>query len=658
MVMKKFFTLFLSLAFAAVNLHAEVWLEENFNYPDGDLEQAGNDSLVVGKWMQSLKPADSLGVSPQVAARNLTYPGYIASEQGKVAVLDPKVGDDGTSQRISVYYLDTLGARDTVSMYAAFLMKPLSAKNTSGRDFVIWEGSVASSMCRGRLFLAKDGSAVKIGVSKNSSTISAWSQTLEIGSTNLIVMKYEVVEGASNDIIKVFVNPTLNTAESANTPLVTADNATDMLVKGFGLRQRGNGVEIGGLRIGTSWEDVLGMAADGLLLESSEPAQGSYVAPDTKALTLTFNKEVSLGEGAITLTEIGGEGVVLEPAVSGKVVTLPVELAAEKEYRLSVPAGALVNGEAKNVAIDIDFNTKNPNIYMVEDFLYTPGTALEGQGTWAVSTATADQGGKSPLVGDSALTYAHYGCSGDGLSLVLDSVQQEISGDLKRNTVMIFSDDALPKEEDNVVYTAFMINLSEMNSTSGKEIFSYIKQGAQDGANTTMRGRVQVKIAKDKMVFGIKKNSQEITQWSDSVEKANTALLVVKYINKSTSSSGEADEFYLYVNPDLSKTEAENSALMQVADGNEADGGADLRGICFRQMKLMATVGGIRIAKTWEDALSYTEEEGGEGGEGGGEEAIGNVQSSKVQSTKVLRDGQLLIIRGEKVYTVTGQQIQ
>lgn len=645
--MKRIFTLCACVFFAIATMHAQLWLEENFNYPDGNLEQVGNDSLVVGKWMPSLKPADSLGVSPVVVNRNLSYTGYPASGQGKSVVLNAAVGDDATTQRISVYYLDTLGARDTVSMYAAFLFKPLSAKNTSGRDFAIWEGSVASSQCRGRLFLAKDGSAVKIGVSKNSSTISAWSQTLEIGSTNLIVMKYEVVEG--NDVVKVFVNPTLNTAESANTPIVSTDNATDMLVRGFGLRQRGTGAEISGLRIGTSWEDVLGMSEDGLLLESSVPTQGSYVAPDTETLTLTFNKEVSLGEGSITLTEIGNEGVVLTPAISEKVVTLPVELEAEKEYRLSVPAGAFVNGNAKNVAIDIDFNTKNPNVYVVEEFHYTAGTAIEGQGGWAVSTATADQGGQSPLVGNSALTYANYGSSGEGFSMVLDSVQQEISGDLKRNTVMIFTEDALPKEEGNTVYTAFMINLSEMSSTSGKEIFSYIKQGAQDGANTTMRGRVQVKIAKDKMVFGIKKNSQEITQWSDSVEKAETALLVVKYINKSTSSSGDADEFYLYVNPDLSKTEAENSALMQAAAGNDADGGADLRGICFRQMKLMATVGGVRVAKTWEDALSY---------KGDTPEAIGNVQEGNVQSTKVLRNGQLLIIRGDKVYTVTGMMVK
>lgn len=647
--MKKLFTILFCMMLASVSVHADLWLEENFNYPDGPLETADNTELVVGQWMQSLKPADALGVSPVVADRNLTYASYPGSGQGKVALLDAAVGDDASSQRISVYYLDTIGARDTVSMYAAFLFKPLSAKNTSGRDFVIWEGSVASSQCRGRIFLAKDGNGVKIGVTKNSSSVTAWSQTIDLESTNLIVLKYEVVEGVKNDIIKVFVNPTLNTAEAANTPLASSDEATDMLVKGFGLRQRGTGAEIGGLRIGTSWEDVMGMAADALLLESSDPVNDSYVSPETVALTLTFNKEVALGEGEITLTANGEEALVLTPAIEGQVVTLPVELVAEKEYLLAVPEGAFVSGDSHSDAIQIAFNTKNPNVYAVESFEYEAGSAIEGQGSWAVSTATADQGGKSPLVGDSALTYANYGSSGEGFSMVLDSVQQEISGDLKRNTVMIFTEDALPKEENNVVYTAFMINLNEMSSTSGKEIFSYIKQGAQDGANTTMRGRVQVKIAKDKMVFGIKKNSQEITQWSDSVEKAETALLVVKYINKSTSSSGDADEFYLYVNPDLSKTEAENSALMQAAAGNDADGGADLRGICFRQMKLMATVGGIRVAKTWEDALSYKDDT---------PEAIGNVQEGNVQSTKVLRNGQLLIIRGDKVYTITGMMVK
>ena len=92
--MKHFFTVLVCMALTAMSAHAELWLEENFNYPDGNLEQADNSKLVLHQWMQSLKPADANGKSPQVADRNLTYPGYISSGKGKVAVLDAAVGDD------------------------------------------------------------------------------------------------------------------------------------------------------------------------------------------------------------------------------------------------------------------------------------------------------------------------------------------------------------------------------------------------------------------------------------------------------------------------------------------------------------------------------------------------------------------------------------
>lgn len=560
--MKHFFTVLVCMALTAMSAHAELWLEENFNYPDGNLEQADNSQLVLHQWMCSLKPADANGTSPQVANRNLTYPGYIASGKGKVAVLDAAVGDDASTQRISVYYLDTIGKRDTISMYAAFLFKPLSAKNTSGRDFAIWEGSVGSSMCRGRVFLAKDGDAVKIGVSKNSSTISTWSGNLAIGSTNLIVMKYEVVEGASNDVVKVFVNPALDSKENENTPLVTTDNATDMLVKGFGLRQRGNGAEIGGLRIGTTWEDVV---------------------------------------------KTDGSDIPVNPET-------------------------------------------DPDIYAVEDFDYEAGSAIEGQGGWVVSTSTNDQGGASPNVGANSLTYKGYGAGDKGGALTLDSVAQEISGDLKRNTVMPFASGKLT--EGDVVYTALMVNMAQMGGTSGKELITYLKQGASDGANTTMRGRVTVKIEDGQKSFAIKKNSQTIENWSAATPKEETALLVIKYINNSSSSSNAADEFYLFVNPDPSKTEAENAAVMMEAVGNDADGGADLRYLCFRQMKVMATIDGIRVAKTWAKALNYTES--GDGQEDGLEDILSELPSAR----KVLMNGSLYIIRDGQIYTISGVKIQ
>ena len=561
--MKKLSTLFLCAMLALVSAHAELYLEENFNYPDGDLEQAVQAPLELHKWMCSLKAEDAKGVSPQVANRNLTYPGYIASGQGKVAVLDAAVGDDATTQRISVYYIDTLGARDTVSMYAAFLMKPLSAKNTSGRDIAIWEGSASKSQARGRLFMIKSGSNVKLGIAKNnSSATSAYSQELTIGSVNLVVMKYEYIPGPKNDVVKVWVNPSLNKSEDENAALVCSasdiSGQTDMIVRGFGLRQRGNGVEIGGLRIASTWAEAV-------------KTDGSDI-PD-------------------------------QPEV-------------------------------------------DTDVYAVEDFVYYVESELEGQGGWVVSTKADEQGGKSPKIGAESLSYEGYFAGTEGGALVLDSVAQEISGSLKRTTAMPFVSDKLA--EDDVVYTALLVNMSNMNSTSGKDLFAYMKQGTEAAPSTTMRGRVVVKIEEGMKSFAIRKNSQTIENWSAATPKEETALLVVKYINKSTSSGGAADEFYLYVNPDPSKSEAENAVMEAV--GNDADGGSDLRYICFRQMKLNATVDGICVAKTWEKVLNGPSQDK--------EEAVENIKAEADKTQVILRNGQLLILRGKAVYSITGQRIQ
>lgn len=560
--MKKLSTLFLCAMLALVSAHAELYLEENFNYPDGDLEQAVQAPLELHKWMCSLKAEDAKGVSPQVANRNLTYPGYIASGQGKVAVLDAAVGDEATTQRISVYYIDTLGARDTVSMYAAFLMKPLSAKNTSGRDIAIWEGSASKSQARGRLFMIKSGSNVKLGIAKNnSSATSAYSQELTTGSVNLVVMKYEYIPGPKNDVVKVWVNPSLNKSEDENAALVCSasdiSGQTDMIVRGFGLRQRGNGVEIGGLRIASTWAEAV-------------KTDGSDI-PD-------------------------------QPEV-------------------------------------------DTDVYAVEDFVYDVENELEGQGGWVVSTKADEQGGKSPKIGAESLSYEGYFAGAEGGALVLDSVAQEISGSLKRTTAMPFVSDKLA--EDDVVYTALLVNMSNMNSTSGKDLFAYMKQGTEAAPSTTMRGRVVVKIEEGMKSFAIRKNSQTIENWSAATPKEETALLVVKYINKSTSSGGAADEFYLYVNPDPSKSEAENAVMEAV--GNDADGGSDLRYICFRQMKLNATVDGICVAKTWEKVLNGPSQD---------KEAVENIKAEADKTQVILRNGQLLILRGEAVYSITGQRIQ
>ena len=69
-------------------------------------------------------------------------------------------------------------------------------------------------------------------------------------------------------------------------------------------------------------------------------------------------------------------------------------------------------------------------------------------------------------------------------------------------------------------------------------------------------------------------------------------------------------------------------------------------------MKLNAIVSGIRVAKTWEAALNYVEVSDGPA------QGIEDVQGEKVQCTKVLKDGQLYIVRDGAVYTVSGLRIK
>ena len=56
--MRKIFSLFFGLLVCLSFVHADLILEENFNYPVGDLEQT-TDGVEPGKWMVSMKTRSS-----------------------------------------------------------------------------------------------------------------------------------------------------------------------------------------------------------------------------------------------------------------------------------------------------------------------------------------------------------------------------------------------------------------------------------------------------------------------------------------------------------------------------------------------------------------------------------------------------------------------
>ena len=244
------------------------------------------------------------------------------------------------------------------------------------------------------------------------------------------------------------------------------------------------------------------------------------------------------------------------------------------------------------------------NALLKEYFDYTENSALEGQGGWVVSTKANESTGSSPIVISRTITYSGYDGSATGKAALFDDAQQQTTESNSRNSVVPFIS-AKPATND-VFYAAFLGDFSNTATTSGKEIFSFFKQGTAESTGTTARGRVWVKVTEEgNKSFAIRKNGQTIETYSAETPKEDAALLVVKYVNKSTGSSGDADEFYLFVNPDPSKSEEDNAAVKMEALGNSSDGGADLRYVSFRQTKLNAAYAGLRVAKTWDDAVKY-----------------------------------------------------
>ncbi len=234
-------------------------------------------------WYVCPKASDAYGVSPKIDEYPLFYNDYPGSNVGKVALLDSVVGTTSTTQRISTKRIvyatgDTLKTGTSGAMYASFLVNISAQSYRSFRDFFTWEGSETSSFTRGRVFAKnnEDGSEVTFALTKNSSSATdldvantgLLEMTLATGVNHLLVLKYEIVEGSSNDIINLYVNPDPTKTESEQTKKLTAnDTQTDYSATTpikINLRQRGIGAQIGGIRVGRSWDAVVRGIGTGL----------------------------------------------------------------------------------------------------------------------------------------------------------------------------------------------------------------------------------------------------------------------------------------------------------------------------------------------------------------------------------------------------------
>lgn len=228
-------------------------LVDNFDYPAGDLLTNNGWSSHSGAGTQAVT----------VNSGGLSFPGYNLSGIGNSALLDNN-GEDVNR----TFTQQTSGA-----VYAAFM---INVQSVSAGYFLHFAGNPVGSTYRGKVFVDATN---HFGVSFGSNTGTFTTSTFITNSTYLLVLKYEIVAGVSNDLVSLFVFNSNPPSTEPSTPAVgPLSDATlpDLNPASFALRQYSTTQNylIDGIRIAGTWADVIGV---------------QVTAPDIQSHHITFS---------------------------------------------------------------------------------------------------------------------------------------------------------------------------------------------------------------------------------------------------------------------------------------------------------------------------------------------------------------------------------
>jgi len=242
---KIYLSLVLLLTFSIGNIIAQPVATEEFEYPVGDLLTAHGYTAHSGGGTNSIA----------VIAGNLTYPIYNSAGLGNMIRL-VNTGED-VSKNLAADIT-------TGTVYASMLVKVDSAQ--TGDYFFHLGPNPISTTFRARVYVKKAVNGnLAFGLSKGSTTVTNTpiytDSVYTAGTTYLVVVAYQIIDGATNDIVKLWVNPSLSGPEP--TPLLTKDDPlnTDINIGSYAFRQgpatASAYLKLDGLIISTSWNSIV-----------------------------------------------------------------------------------------------------------------------------------------------------------------------------------------------------------------------------------------------------------------------------------------------------------------------------------------------------------------------------------------------------------------
>ena len=225
---------------------AQTILTESFNYP-------ATTQLTTANWTQ-LGAAAAPNIS--VSAGNLSYAGTQGNTIGN------KVPLANTGQDVyRAFTAATLNAT-TPAIYTTAVVN-VSAAQAIG-DYFLSLGTTTTSISR--VYIQSNGTGFSFGVLRNTGTVT-YESTVRPFNTNIkLVLKYEQVAGATNDVVKLYVNPSSASEPGSATVSnigTAADTTSFAAVQLYqGAATNAPTLEVDNIVVSTTWAGLTGPLYD------------------------------------------------------------------------------------------------------------------------------------------------------------------------------------------------------------------------------------------------------------------------------------------------------------------------------------------------------------------------------------------------------------
>lgn len=228
--------------FTPIAFSQNLLLEENFNYSVGTF-------LTDNGWI----PFSGTGTNKIIIENgNLEFASYPSSNIGQSVLVDSD-GED--------VYLSLNSTLSSGIIYFSFLIKVINATTAAAGDYIIALGSNTAGTLAGRLFLKKSGSQFAFGLSKTTGTTTYTNYIYNFNTTYLIVIKYIINTGATNDDVSLFVfENSLPNSEPTNPtiaqPTESSNDPANISVVALRQASTTNIAQIDGIRVSDSWSQA------------------------------------------------------------------------------------------------------------------------------------------------------------------------------------------------------------------------------------------------------------------------------------------------------------------------------------------------------------------------------------------------------------------